>query len=290
MKKMSGTATVNIKATLPLVDIEGETSSPKYYGMAAMHIVNKTMYCIRTLRQGKNESKALVYLYKITGDWYNENPSSVKTQVIGAIHTSSGSKNVAQHANSLCHVSGNFYMATKNEEGSAVLAFDSNGLITNHISCTVDEVHTISYEGTRNGNLCFLIKTGKKTTSGKLVYRFRLFELVDNKLTLCSSKAVNFTVSVDENGLDAGNDVWYDRQNKKLYVTSFGTVNGKIKNVISVYEVGDMTKSSYTAVRNIVITGAGLEIEGMRVYSDNGKKYVCIKRNPGCQDDVGALK
>ena len=267
-----------------LVTLPEEVDSIKCSAQAGMTIVTDDIYCIST--QSSGTGKKPVALHKLL-NYLPENTGSSKAVIL---HTASGSKNIAMHANSLTYHDHLFYLATMNtdENASQVMAFDSEGKICSkytYSNSATDRIGTVNYyDTTEEGALCFLVSVGR----GQDV-RFRLVKI--NKTGL-ENVGNPFVVSVPDLAYTKGNDHYYDRTTKQLYVIKFETPTTEgsdIKNnLILQYDLSGgipQTNTPKKPVRTLKVSAAKgeekFEIEGISIYryTDGNKtkeiKYVC---------------
>lgn len=240
---------------------------------AGMTIVNGDIYCISSQSSNTNEKKPVV-LRKLFG-YLSGSTSSSKAVII---HTAAGTQNIAIHANSLTYYNHVFYLATMNAGANAsqVMAFGSDGEITAKYTYSDGEkntITTINYYDTKDGALRFLVSIGHGVNVK--------FRLVKADGTVLKDEGISFTASVPDSNFLKGNDHYYDRSTKQLYVTKFKTppTDGDITtNWILQYDLSDgISKPEYSSVRTLEASILGdeikFEIEGLCIY-DN-KKYVC---------------
>lgn len=245
----------------------------------AMTIVNNDIYCICSKHDGPDEENPKKYPVALL-KFYNYLPegSSGKTDY-SVVTTSAGSKIIARHSNSITYHNHLFYMVTRNGTGSEnqVMAFGSDGVITNKYTYAGGEIATINFYKEVDGVLYFLISTG-----GGDKVPYKIVKISGSKLV---STGVSFHVIAPDNDYSEGNDSYYDLSTKQLYVTKFKKieVNGKktIKNNrIYQYDLNRTLSGSsltFNAKRVLQIDSndneTKFEVEGLAIY-DN-KKYVC---------------
>jgi hypothetical protein len=260
-----------------LIDIPTKTiSGIEMTATDAMTIVNNDIYCICSKHDKKsvvNKMKYPVVMHK----FYNYLPegSSGKTDY-SVVTTSAGSKIIARHSNSITYHNHLFYMVTRNGTGSEnqIMAFGSDGVITNKYTYAGGEIATINFYKEVDGVLYFLISTG-----GGDKVPYKIVKISGSKLV---STGVSFHVIAPDNDYSEGNDSYYDLATKQLYVTKFKRIDDTIVKNNRIYQYDlDRTLSgsslSFNAKRVLQIDSnddeTKFEIEGLAIY-DN-KKYVC---------------
>ncbi len=264
---------------LPTVTLD---SGKKCTATVAMEIVNDDIYCVRTYdpKEGSEEDgkKQPVVLHKLFNYLSGGNGSSSYVMV----RTQAGTENIAVHANSLTYHNHVFYLVTRNGEGTEnqVMAFGSDGIITHKYTYSGGKIGTINYYDTQNGALRFLISVKHKVN-----VLFRLVKISGTKLV---DEGVSFEALVSDNNYETGNDSYYNRSTKQLYVTKFknpdqdaGDDAKIVSNLVLQYDLSDGisgTSAKYSSVRTLQVDNQEgemkFEIEGLCMY-DN-KKYVCV--------------
>lgn len=281
-----------------LIDIPTEIiSGIKMTATDAMTIVNNDIYCICSKHDGpdeENPKKYPVALHK----FYNYLPEgSSGTKALSEVTTSAGSKIIAKHSNSITYHNHIFYMVTRNGKGSEnqVMAFGSDGVITNKYTYADKEIATINFYKEVDGVLYFLISTG-----GGNKVPYKIVKISGSKLV---DTGVSFKVSAPDPDYTTGNDSYYDLSTKQLYITKIKKIEVDGKDIIKnnkIYQYDlDRTLSGssliFNAKRVLQIDNNDdetyFEIEGLAIYEN--KKYVCanvvIKNAKGGSDGIFKL-
>jgi len=258
------------------VNITSTTSEYDMTATDAMTIVNNDIYCICSKHDGPDEENPKKYPV-VMHKFYNYLPegSSGKTDY-SEVTTSAGSKIIARHSNSITYHNHLFYMVTRNGTGSEnqVMAFGSDGVITNKYTYAGGEIATINFYKEVDGVLYFLISTG-----GGNEVPYKIVRISGSKLV---NTGVFFKVSVPDSEYSIGNDSYYDLSTKQLYVTKIKKIDDKIikNNRIYQYDLNRTLSGSsltFNAKRVLQIDSndneTKFEIEGLAIY-DN-KKFVC---------------
>lgn len=247
----------------------------KCSSLSAMVVVGNDLYCIKSL---KDEQKPEGTKYPVILHQIRNFTTSNCQQSHCTIATSTGSTAVAEHANSLTYENNTFYMATGNSvgNGSQIVAFQSNGIITKHITYT-HKIYSINYYDTHNGAKRFLACIGRSKDGTKYIYH--LVHLSGTKLIQeKNSSPVSFDLKIENSVYNSGNDSYYDKETGNLYTTTF-VKDGKriVKNMICSYHINPIVAQKLYSASSAITINAGteykFEIEGMSIY--NSKKYVC---------------
>lgn len=267
---MAITTNHRVLLTLPTVEVNKKSCT----ATVAMVIIKDDIYCVRTY-DGEGEKQPVV-LHKLCN--YLSGGSVSSSYVI--VHTPSNVTNIAKHANSLTYHDHVFYLVTMNgKTENQVMAFGSDGIITNRYKYNGGIIATINYYDTKNGALRFLVAI-KKTDSCEDV-EHRLVKISGSQLV---DVGISFTALVSNSTYLRGNDSYYNRSTKQLYLTKFKTVSeGEeiTNNWVLQYDLSDGisgTGGQYFSVRTLRVKNTSeerkLEIEGISMY-DN-KKFVCV--------------
>lgn len=236
-------------------------------------IVDDVIYCIMTRAVSIDlKEKQPVVMKKITGCFSGNN---IQTQDI-TIHIDQGTNIIAMHANSITYHNHIFYLVTQNIDnlGNQIMAFGSNGIISAKYKYAGGKILTINYYGTINGELYFLVSTDRHQR-----IPYSLVKISGNYLVDVGKSFIALAPYAD---YDDGNDSYYDRSTKQLYITKFKKANDNImENLVLQYDLSGGISGNgqeYSSVRTLhVAAQAGesrFEIEGICIY--NGKKYVCV--------------
>lgn len=248
--------------------------------VSCMNIVNNDFYVLSTYSPN-NIDKQPIVMYKA----YNYIPNiNEGTMDYSIIQTKNGSKSIAKHLNSMTYNNHLFYAVTRNgtDNENQVMAFGSDGVIKQKIkySHSGSKIATINHYRDNQ----FIISCG----GGDLI-TYRLVELVGNQL----NDLRNFKIQIPKDKAEdyqTGNDSFYDKKTKRLYVTKF---KGDLtSNAIFVYDLSVLDNKTYNATDRYYIKPiygeSKFEIEGLGIYND--EIYVCTNSVLNGQQVDGVYK
>ena len=241
-----------------------EVQGKKCSAVACMSIVNDDIYVLSSHSSSDNFKQPVV-LHKLYNYISNSNPNvgySYET-----IRTSKGSENIAVHANSMTYNNHLFYMVTRNgtDNENQVIVFGSDGIIKNklkyaHIGSKLATIN--HYKDDK-----FIISVGGGNT-----IPYRVVQNSGNYL----NDVFSFKLKIADSEYQTGNDSYYDKKSKKIYVTKFK--DDLIHNAIYVYDLSKLSAGkTYTPTDVYYINAKNgesqFEIEGLGIFENN--IYVC---------------
>lgn len=266
----------------PIAAIPTDVNEVKYTAQAGISIVNDNIYCLSS--KFNNDAMNPVAFHKLHG-YLTEGITKSSKSVLLKIGNAPGE--VARHANSLTYHDHLWYFATMNKgtNEKQVMGFDADGNITKQYTYGGKyTIGTVNYYDTKDGVLRFLISVGNS-----LECDFRLVKVNGTKLEEENNSSFTLEIpedikrvaqSSDVNVEVHGNDHYYDRSTKQLYVTKFKQVGKVIKtNWVLQYDlsggISSLTKPLECKRELKVSASEGedkFEIEGLCIYND--RKYV----------------
>ena len=164
------------------------------------------------------------------------------------VRTAAGSTAIARHANSITYYDHLFYVVTRNgQDETQIVAFDSGGIIKKKWKYPRSMIATINhYSGS-----WFLI-----SVNGGLSVKYRAVEI--GKEILDTGR--EFRVKIPDTEYQTGNDSFYNKTTKRLYVTKF---KDEVHNAVFIYDISAIRKE-YIPVDVKYYTGKEkFEIEGI---------------------------
>lgn len=268
-------------------------------GTVALTIKNDIIYCVRTKSEKSNKKEATkkkqpVDLYIIRNAFSKEANTEINTEIVSIETTST--KNIAMHANSLTYHNNLFYLVTRNKGGNQVMAFGVDGKIKAKYTYAAETIGAIDYYRTVNGEIHFLISYIRENDPHAEVHEVKIS---GNKLVDVGN---SFIALVPDTSYDSGNDSFYDRSTKQLYLirgkkidrADDSTKKTVLENLLMQYDLSggiSGTGKSYSSVRTLHVAAASgeklYELEGICIY--NGKKYVCVNSKSDSVDQLYKL-
>lgn len=243
----------------------------------ALVIKDGVIYCVRT-KTGDSDEKKPVMLHilreAISG---KQDDKGTAVEIKTALNKNTA---IAVHANSLTYHNNLFYLVTRNRGGNQVMAFGIDGEIKAKYTYAAETIGTIDYYRTVNGEIHFLISYKR----GDLHAEVHEVKISGNKLVDVGN---SFIALVPDTSYESGNDSFYDRSTKQLYLIRGKEIpvttdkNTILENLLMQYDLSggiSGTGKSCSSVRTLHVAATSgetkYELEGICIY--NGKKYVCV--------------
>lgn len=234
------------------IKVSGKTCS----AVAGMVVVAGNVYTVSS-KSSSGGKKMPVVFYK--------NEKAIPVQ------TSGGSYSIAKHLNSITYYNHLFYIVTRNgQDENQIMAFRSNGIIEKKWKYPRSMIATINHFKGNN----FLI-----SVNGGKVVKYRMVQIGDE----IKDVGLDFKIVAD---YSTGNDSFYDKKDKRLYVTKF---KDKEHSAVFVYDLCHLSDGGrYYPEKVIERSGSEkFEIEGVGIL--NGLIGCVNQVKNGCQDDIIAL-
>ena len=234
-----------------------------------MTIVNDDIYCVAT---SNGDGKKPVLLHKLFNYL-----SGVGKSSYSEVTTQSGGMMIAEHLNSITYYNHLFYIVTRNKGGNQVMAIDSDGNVKKKYSYSRSTIATINnYEDDK-----FLI-----SVNGGCSIKYRMVRITDRIIDV----GLDFKAIVTDSDYETGNDSFYDKKDKRLYVTKFK--DNLRDNAIYVYDLCRLCNGYKYKPEKVfyVSSSEKYEIEGIGTYK--GKMYACVNavKNGKQADEISILE
>ena len=217
--------------------------------IAGMCIVNNDIYVLAS-KSGDGVTKQPCVLHK----YFNYLDTDNGVYDYSVIRTAKGSKSIAVHANSITYSNHLFYIVTRNGRNeNQIMVLTSDGIIQKKYKYTKSMIATINHFEVNK----FLI-----SVNGGLSIKYRLVEIGDTIKDL----GIEFRCLIPDVDYGTGNDSYYDKKDKRLYITKF---KNKTENKIFVYDLKNIVNGkNYNSEKEIYVKSEEkFEVEGIGLYN-----------------------